>query len=303
MQFTASAYGRQAKAAGLVAGAIGTVQQIEGDQMTVALDGKGGKPGRTVSFTVGEDEEAGQFGAIRHGYAGTIYKGQGRTLDQTYLYHSQYWRTASAYVALSRHRESTRLFVGRDVTRGAEPWCMASGGLDGLDERQRHAAERRYEAWTAANPRAAQRCGLADYVAYVQGKQDGQSRNAYDMEQLARQISRADETRAASQFIAEEAPDKTSSAGLVPADAAHRAGLWMSRTTEGLRDRLAMMFDRATMAMAAGASKAQTRAGPETRTAATFTSLRAWEAEMTRRHGPHRPGQEGGPEQDHELEL
>ncbi len=302
VQFTGSAYGRQAKAAGLVAGAIGTVQKIEGEQMTVALDGKGGKPGRTVSFTVGENEEAGQFDAIRHGYAGTIYKGQGRTLDETYLYHSQHWRAASAYVALSRHRESTRLFVGRDVTRGAEPWRMATGGVDGLDERQRHAAERSYDAWAAANPRAAERRGLADYVAYVQGKQGGQSRNAYDMEQLVRQISRADETRAASQFIAEEAPDQTASAGLVPADAARRAGLWMTRTTEGLRDRLAMMFGRATVAMATERSKVPNRE-EEARPAATFTSLRAWEAEMTRRHAPHRPGQEGGQEQNPELEL
>ena len=61
------------------------------------------------------------FRQFRHGYAGTIYKGQGRTLDQTYLYHSEHWRSAASYVALTRHRDKAELFVAtntaRDVTQ------------------------------------------------------------------------------------------------------------------------------------------------------------------------------------------
>jgi len=55
------------------------------------------------------------FEDFRHGYAGTIYKGQGRTIDQTYLYHSAHWRRAASYVALSRHREKAELFVARQT--------------------------------------------------------------------------------------------------------------------------------------------------------------------------------------------
>lgn len=213
IQFTGSAYHSDGKAAGLTTSAIGTVRAIVGQRMTVQLDGKDDKPGKVVSFTVGDDEKGGQFDAIRHGYAGTIYKGQGRTLDQSYLYHSANWRAASAYVALSRHRESTSLFVAREVTRGREPWMMQQGGLDGLDEKQRQRADNAYHAWAEENPAAAEKFGLARYVAYVQGKQAERGRSEYDMAQLARQISRIDETRAATQFISTDLPPAKATGG------------------------------------------------------------------------------------------
>ncbi len=75
------------------------------------------QPERLVSFVAGNDQAAGEFGQFRHGYAGTIYKGQGRTLDQTYLYHSQHWRSATSYVALTRHRENVTLFVATETAR------------------------------------------------------------------------------------------------------------------------------------------------------------------------------------------
>ena len=79
---------------------------------------------------------------FRHGYAGTIYRGQGRTLDQTYLYHSEHWRSAASYVALTRHRDKAELFVARNTARdrarsspgkwraptnGARPRCSIPG--------------------------------------------------------------------------------------------------------------------------------------------------------------------------------
>jgi len=213
IQFTGSAYSAKDKAAGLVTGGIGEVKAISGPRMTVALDTKAGQTPREITFTVGDDAEAGQFNAIRHGYAGTIYKGQGRTLDQTYLYHSQNWRAASAYVALSRHRERVSLFVAREVTAGAEPWMMKQGGVDALDDKLKESAARSYDTWADDNPGPASKHGLADYVAYVQDKQAERGRSAFDLEQLRRQISRADETRAASQFITAEFPPTAPVAG------------------------------------------------------------------------------------------
>ena len=75
-------------------------------KITVALDGRAH---RAVTF------DAGTFKDFLHGYAGTIYKGQGRTLDQTYLYHSEHWRSAASYVALTRHRDKAELFVATDT--------------------------------------------------------------------------------------------------------------------------------------------------------------------------------------------
>ena len=83
--------------------------------MTVAIDGKKGERFQKLTFTAGNADERGEFNSFRHGYAGTIYKGQGDTLDQTYLYHSRHWRAASSYVALSRHRDTMRLFVAKEA--------------------------------------------------------------------------------------------------------------------------------------------------------------------------------------------
>jgi hypothetical protein len=80
---------RTDKRAGLYNGMIGTVEKIERTRITVKLDGRRDD---VRSF------DAKEFPNFRHGYAGTIYKGQGRTLDQSYLYHSEHWRSAASYV-------------------------------------------------------------------------------------------------------------------------------------------------------------------------------------------------------------
>jgi ATP-dependent exoDNAse (exonuclease V) alpha subunit len=96
----------------------------------VELDGqKNGKP-RMVEFTVGDNDQAGQFNSFRHGYAGTIYKGQGRTLDQTYLYHSRHLRSASSYVALTRHREHTTIFVARETATDLDQLARQMARVD-----------------------------------------------------------------------------------------------------------------------------------------------------------------------------
>ena len=145
IQFTGTSWRGDERRAGIVNGTVGTIRQIEDDgRVTVAFDGKPGAPERLVSFQAGTDQQAGEFGQFRHGYAGTIYKGQGRTLDQTYLYHSEHWRSASSYVALTRHRQNVSLFVATETAR--------------------------------------------------------------DLGQLARQMARIDDTRAASQFYASDEP-------------------------------------------------------------------------------------------------
>ena len=95
-------------------GNVGTITRLDPatGEITARLDAAG-KDGREVRWSAAE------FEGFRHGYAGTIYKGQGKTLDRTYLYHTEHWRSAASYVALTRQRESAEVFVARETARDA----------------------------------------------------------------------------------------------------------------------------------------------------------------------------------------
>ena len=87
------------KAARIYNGNVGTITGLDerAGQLTAKLDS-----GREVSWS------AVAFQGFRHGYAGTIYKGQGKTLDHTYLYHTEHWRAAASYVALTDSARARR---------------------------------------------------------------------------------------------------------------------------------------------------------------------------------------------------
>lgn len=87
------------KRSGLMNGAGGLITEISADHMVINDQGRE----RLVTFA--------QFNGVRHGYAGTIYKGQGRTVDHAYVLHDRDWGRSSAYVAMSRHRDRADLFV------------------------------------------------------------------------------------------------------------------------------------------------------------------------------------------------
>jgi Ti-type conjugative transfer relaxase TraA len=95
------------KRKGISNGAIGTIEAIDGTNITVRLD----ESKKRLTF------DAAEFQAFRHAYAATIYKGQGRTLDDVYLFHTRHWKAAATYVALTRHRDDVKLFVSTELTR------------------------------------------------------------------------------------------------------------------------------------------------------------------------------------------
>ncbi len=99
-----------AKRLGLFNGNAGTITALDAatGRVTARLDS-----GRAVAW------QAAEFDGFRHGYAGTIYKGQGKTLDHTYLLHGKHWRAASSYVALTRQRLGAQVFVSRQVAQDA----------------------------------------------------------------------------------------------------------------------------------------------------------------------------------------
>jgi Ti-type conjugative transfer relaxase TraA len=96
------------KRLGVINKATGTIEAIDNDRIAVRLDG----PERKIISL-----DAGSFNQFRHAYAATIYAAQGSNLDQVYLYHSEHWRSAPAYVALTRHKDKTELFVARNTAK------------------------------------------------------------------------------------------------------------------------------------------------------------------------------------------
>jgi hypothetical protein len=90
-------------------------------RLTARLDAAAGVAGREVTWSASE------FHGFRHGYAGTIYKGQGKTLDHTYLLHTHHWRAAASYVALTRQRESAQVFVATETARDVRQLARQMG--------------------------------------------------------------------------------------------------------------------------------------------------------------------------------
>jgi len=104
-----------AKTLGIHNGNAGTITGLDAatGRVWARMDASAGKEGRVVTWSASE------FEGFRHGYAGTIYKGQGKTLDHTYLLHTHHWRAAASYVALTRQRESAQVFVATETARDA----------------------------------------------------------------------------------------------------------------------------------------------------------------------------------------
>ena len=88
---------------GVKNGTLGTVEKAAPDKFEVRLD-----DGRRIAVDVKS------YAHIDHGYAATVHKTQGMTVDKTHVLATPGLDTHSSYVALSRHRQGTALHYGRD---------------------------------------------------------------------------------------------------------------------------------------------------------------------------------------------
>jgi Ti-type conjugative transfer relaxase TraA len=88
---------------GVKNGTLGTVEQVSERSMSVRTDN-----GRSVSFDLKD------YDRIDHGYAATIHKAQGMTVDRTHVLATPGLDAHGSYVALSRHRDGMDLHYGRD---------------------------------------------------------------------------------------------------------------------------------------------------------------------------------------------
>jgi len=88
---------------GVKNGTLGQVQFVTQSRIAVMLD-----DGRSVAFDVKD------YANVDHGYAATVHKSQGVTVDRVHVLATPGLDRHAAYVALSRHRDSVDLHYGRD---------------------------------------------------------------------------------------------------------------------------------------------------------------------------------------------
>jgi Ti-type conjugative transfer relaxase TraA len=88
---------------GVKNGTLGTIEQVSAQSMTVRTD-----DGRDVAFDLKD------YNKIDHGYAATIHKAQGMTVDRAHVLATPGMDAHGSYVALSRHRDGVDLHYGRD---------------------------------------------------------------------------------------------------------------------------------------------------------------------------------------------
>ena len=106
---------------GVKNGMLGTVEYVEPNKIIARLDGRGGD-----SVSILTDS----YQAIDHGYATTIHKNQGATVDHAFVLASSTMDRHLAYVAMTRHRDSVQLYAdikeftnaGRLVDHGVAPY-------------------------------------------------------------------------------------------------------------------------------------------------------------------------------------
>ncbi len=94
---------------GVKNGALGTLLKAEPHRLEIRLDS-----GRTVEL----DPRA--YHRLAHGYAATVHKSQGATVDRAYVLADRGFDRNLAYVALTRHRHQLRLYVDEETFDSAE---------------------------------------------------------------------------------------------------------------------------------------------------------------------------------------
>jgi Ti-type conjugative transfer relaxase TraA len=88
---------------GVKNGTLGEIEQASPTHMTVKLD-----DGRSIAF------DTKNYAHLDHGYAATIHKSQGVTVDRTHVLATPGLDRHATYVALSRHREGVQVHYGKD---------------------------------------------------------------------------------------------------------------------------------------------------------------------------------------------
>ncbi len=110
---------RNERGLGVKNGTLGIIEHVTPQRMAVRTD-----DGRAVTFDTKD------YAHVDHGYAATIHKAQGMTVDRTHVLATPGMDSHGAYVALSRHRDGVDLHYGRDdFADQSKPVLSAVEGL------------------------------------------------------------------------------------------------------------------------------------------------------------------------------
>lgn len=94
---------RNERSMGVKNGSLGTLRSVSPFSMAITLD-----DGRSVAFDLKD------YADVDHGYAATIHKAQGMTVDRVQVLATPGLDRHGAYVALSRHRAQVDLYYSKD---------------------------------------------------------------------------------------------------------------------------------------------------------------------------------------------
>jgi Ti-type conjugative transfer relaxase TraA len=163
---------RNEKSLGVKNGTLGTIEALRGGVLQVRLDG-----GERVAV------DTRFYRDLDYGYAATVYKAQGSTVDRSYILATSHYDRHSAYVALSRHKEAATVFYA------AEDFPSRSGPAGDSDEAAR-------ERLFATLSRVRQKDLAHDYLDPDETASDAASRPAVRMQDIeARQHQAAERWR------------------------------------------------------------------------------------------------------------
>jgi Ti-type conjugative transfer relaxase TraA len=107
---------------GVKNGSLGTIRSVSPIGMAVMLD-----DGGAVAFDLKD------YNQVDHGYAATIHKAQGMTVDRVHVLATPGLDRHGAYVALSRHRDQVDLHYGKDDFASRERLALTLARERGKD--------------------------------------------------------------------------------------------------------------------------------------------------------------------------
>ena len=108
------------KVIGATNGDIGTIEYADSNKFVLSLGS--GKDARHVEFNPNE------YNGFRHGYTTTVFRAQGASIKDVYVFHDGFSGMRNSYVALSRHVEELKLYANEKAT----------GGMDSLVKQMSH---------------------------------------------------------------------------------------------------------------------------------------------------------------------
>jgi Ti-type conjugative transfer relaxase TraA len=112
------------KKLGVVNGGIGVILDVSSKRFIISVNNsnyiKDSKDSKTSSEYRLVEFNPSEFNNFKHGYAVTIFKAQGASIKDVYVYHNGFAGLRNSYVALSRNISELNLYVNKVATGGQD---------------------------------------------------------------------------------------------------------------------------------------------------------------------------------------